>query len=696
MALHLSPSFCLFTVTIIFIIVHVPASVSATYAKYENCSAPFHCANLENVSYPFWGASRPEYCGHPGYELDCAGEFAEVTILKIDYKVLEVNYSSRTLTVAMEDYWDNICPLKLVDGSIDFSLFNYTSDTENITLYYRCPALLEDISAELLPFQFNCSSADKNPYNFFSIWDSDRVNSSMTEAICSYLSSCDTKVTISVGQTTFTAIERNPTLVNLMEALREGFGLQWFINDRLCDQCQGSGGLCGYDSDTRSFTCHCPDKPYPEHCPSKDKGEKKAKSLKAVIGVAVASGVVAIGLLCFCIFIVLRRRKSVAQYNGRYLQTLPSGTSSTSTSMSFSKSISTYPSSKSDLAKESTYFGAQVFSYAELEEATNNFDSSKELGDGGFGIVYYGVLKDGRSVAVKRLYESTVKRVEQFKNEIEILTRLRHRNLVALYGCTSRHSRELLLVYEYIPNGTVADHLHGNRSKSDSLSWSIRMNIAIETAEALAFLHASDVIHRDVKTNNILLDNRFHVKVADFGLSRFFPTNVTHVSTAPQGTPGYVDPQYYQCYQLTEKSDVYSFGVVLIELISSLEAVDTNRHRDDINLASMAINRIQNRALNELIDPYIGFEQDYAVRNMVTSVAELAFRCLQQDREDRPSMQEILQLLKEIQNQQLGAQKAEIVDFYSTDDVVLLKNVPPPLSSPDSGGNDKWMKIRTL
>lgn len=217
------------------------------------------------------------------------------------------------------------------------------------------------------------------------------------------------------------------------------------------------------------------------------------------------------------------------------------------------------------------------------------------------------------------------------------------------------------------------------------------MNIAIETAEALAFLHASDVIHRDVKTNNILLDNRFHVKVADFGLSRFFPTNVTHVSTAPQGTPGYVDPQYYQCYQLTEKSDVYSFGVVLIELISSLEAVDTNRHRDDINLASMAINRIQNRALNELIDPYIGFEQDYAVRNMVTSVAELAFRCLQQDREDRPSMQEILQLLKEIQNQQLGAQKAEIVDFYSTDDVVLLKNVPPPLSSPDSGGNDKWV-----
>lgn len=178
-------------------------------------------------------------------------------------------------------------------------------------------------------------------------------------------------------------------------------------------------------------------------------------------------------------------------------------------------------------------------------------------------------------------------------NEVEILTRLRHQNLVALYGCTSKRSRELLLVYEYIPNGTVADHLHGRRANSGLLSWPVRLSVAVETACALAYLHASDIIHRDVKTNNILLDNDFHVKVADFGLSRLFPTDVTHVSTAPQGTPGYVDPEYYQCYQLTEKSDVYSFGVVLIELISSKQAVDTNRDRQDINLSNMAVNKIQ-------------------------------------------------------------------------------------------------------
>ena len=164
--------------------------------------------------------------------------------------------------------------------------------------------------------------------------------------------------------------------------------------------------------------------------------------------------------------------------------------------------------------------------------------------------------------------------------EIQILTRLRHKNLVTLYGCSSLYtlrSHELLLVYEYIPNFTIAYHLFGEVTKAYLLPWPTRMKIAIETASALAYLHASDIIHRDVKTSNILLDDNFCVKVADFGLSRLFPNNATHVSTAPQGTPGYVDPEYQQNCQLTSKSDVYSFGVVLVELISSMRAIDITR-----------------------------------------------------------------------------------------------------------------------
>ncbi|XP_062110040.1 LEAF RUST 10 DISEASE-RESISTANCE LOCUS RECEPTOR-LIKE PROTEIN KINASE-like 1.1 [Humulus lupulus] len=308
----------------------------------------------------------------------------------------------------------------------------------------------------------------------------------------------------------------------------------------------------------------------------------------------------------------------------------------------------------------SGYLGVLVFSYQDLSEATNNFAAEKELGHGGFGSVYHGKLKDGREVAVKRLYEYNSKRVqEQFINEIEILTHLRHKNLVSLYGCTSRQCRELLLVYEYIPNGTVADHLHGEHAKTSPLTWPIRLSIAIETASALAYLHASEIVHRDVKTNNILLDKYFCVKVADFGISRLFPNDVTHVSTAPQGTPGYVDPEYHQCYQLTSKSDVYSFGVVLIELLSSLPAVDITRHRHEINLANLAICKIQTSAYNELIDQNLGFDSDTEVRTMTIAVAELAFECLQQDKEMRPTMDEVLERLRIIKD---GKIQTQVVD----------------------------------
>ncbi|KRG90889.1 hypothetical protein GLYMA_20G120200v4 [Glycine max] len=395
---------------------------------------------------------------------------------------------------------------------------------------------------------------------------------------------------------------------------------------------------------------------------------KKGSSLKLVIGIGIPS-MLAIGLL----FLFLLYKRKYATSGGQL------------------ESRDSYSDSSSNPHREtsSEYFGVPLFLYEQLKEATNNFDHTKELGDGGFGTVYHGKLPDGREVAVKRLYEHNWKRVEQFMNEVKILTRLRHKYLVSLYGCTSRHSRELLLVYEYISNGTVACHLHGELAKPGSLPWSIRMKIAIETAIALTYLHASDIIHRDVKTNNILLDNNFCVKVADFGLSRDFPNNVTHVSTAPQGSPGYLDPEYYNCYQLTSKSDVYSFGVVLIELISSKPAVDMNRSRDEINLSNLAVRKIQESAISELVDPSLGFDSDNGIKGMIVSVAGLAFQCLQREKDLRPSMDEVLDELRRIES---GKDEGEVQDEGDVNGAAVSHSSAhsPPPASPE------WEEVRLL
>ncbi|KAJ8464159.1 hypothetical protein OPV22_026711 [Ensete ventricosum] len=421
------------------------------------------------------------------------------------------------------------------------------------------------------------------------------------------------------------------------DLLKNGFLVEWWTDPEDCEDCRDSG----------------------------DKGHKNKN--KFVIGICVGVGcLVMASFCCFFYYHCSRRRKQQSSFL-------------------LSRNVSSDPTSERDLESGSEQYHTQIFMYEELEGATDGFSTSNVLGDGGFGTVYKGKLRDGRTVAIKRFYKNNYRLVEQFINEVYILSSIRHQNLVTLYGCTSRSSRELLLVYEYVPNGTVADHLHGCRACEEALTWPLRMSIAIETADALTYLHAvtPQIIHRDVKTTNILLDRCFHVKVGDFGLSRLFPVNATHVSTAPQGTPGYVDPDYHQCYQLTDKSDVYSFGVMLVELISSKPAVDISRPSRDINLANMAIDKIQKQELDQLVDPKLCFRSDSNTRTMIERVAGVAFRCLQTEKEMRPAIKEVLEVLKGIEDEgRNGAKGVEADATVNDEDCLLWKKSQP--HSPDS------------
>ncbi|CAI0553990.1 unnamed protein product [Linum tenue] len=303
---------------------------------------------------------------------------------------------------------------------------------------------------------------------------------------------------------------------------------------------------------------------------------------------------------------------------------------------------------KASNCNPSKYMSGECGGTTDIERATNGFSDKQRLGTGAYGTVYSGKLHNDECVAIKKIRHRDTDSIDQVMNEIKLLSSVSHPNLVRLLGCCIE-SGEQILVYEFMPNGTLCQHLQRERGKG--LPWPIRLAVATETANAIAYLHSAvnpPIYHRDIKSSNILLDYNFKSKVADFGLSRLGLTENSHVSTAPQGTPGYLDPQYHQYFHLSDKSDVYSFGVVLVEIITGLKVVDFSRPHSEVNLAALAIDRIGRGGVDDIIDPYLEPHRDAWTLSSIHNVAELAFRCLAFHRDMRPSMTEVAQELENI------------------------------------------------
>uniref|UniRef100_A0A0E0M4K5 Protein kinase domain-containing protein n=1 Tax=Oryza punctata TaxID=4537 RepID=A0A0E0M4K5_ORYPU len=395
------------------------------------------------------------------------------------------------------------------------------------------------------------------------------------------------------------------------------------------DECKLAGKCFGDCTNTPGdYECRCPrgargDPRIPNGCVKTNLG------LSVGIGVGSGAGLLVMGLgAAFLIRKVKKQRarmlrqKFFKQNRGHLLQQLVS--------------------QKADIAER------MIIPLPELEKATNNFDKSRELGGGGHGTVYKGILSDLHVVAIKKSKEAVQREIDEFINEVAILSQINHRNVVKLFGCCLE-TEVPLLVYEFISNGTLYHHLHVEGPTS--LPWEARLRIATETARALAYLHSAvsfPIIHRDIKSHNILLDGSLTTKVSDFGASRCIPAEQTGITTAVQGTLGYLDPMYYYTGRLTEKSDVFSFGVVLIELLTRKKPY-AYRSSDDESLVAHFTTLLTQGNLGDILDPQVKEEGGEEVKE----VAVLAVACVKLKAEERPTMRQVEMTLESVRSSSL-------------------------------------------
>ncbi|XP_050273963.1 receptor-like protein kinase FERONIA isoform X3 [Quercus robur] len=376
----------------------------------------------------------------------------------------------------------------------------------------------------------------------------------------------------------------------------------------------------------------------PPTLPTATKSNNNRIKITAIVGGGI-SGIIVLLILGF---LILRRAKT----SWRWRRPL---------SFQTSKSTKTHGSSLPYLCRN--------FSLAEIKAATKNFDQNSIIGVGGFGDVYKGYIHvDGEAthVAIKRLKPGSQQGVQEFRTEIEILSQLRHHHLVSLIGYCN-DGNEMILVYDFMPGGTLCSHLYDtDMSHKTPLPWNQRLQICLGAARALNYLHIGakhPIIHRDVKSANILLDEKWTAKVSDFGLSKFGSTSTSkaHVSTAVKGSFGYLDPEYYRRRQLTEKSDVYSFGVVLFEVLCARPPIMQTVEHEEMSLAEWAPKCYRNGKLDQIVDPLLKAEIE---PECLKKFGEIAVSCLHDNGTERPSMNDVVWGLELALQLQGSAEKA--------------------------------------
>lgn len=325
------------------------------------------------------------------------------------------------------------------------------------------------------------------------------------------------------------------------------------------------------------------------------------------------------------------------------------------------------------------------FTLRDLDFATNRFSAVNVLGEGGYGVVYRGRLINGTEVAVKKLLNNLGQAEKEFRVEVEAIGHVRHKNLVRLLGyCIEGVHR--MLVYEYVNNGNLEQWLHGAMRQHGTLTWEARMKVILGTAKALAYLHEAiepKVIHRDIKSSNILIDDEFNAKVSDFGLAKLLDSGESHITTRVMGTFGYVAPEYANTGLLNEKSDIYSFGVLLLEAVTGRDPVDYGRPANEVNLVEWLKMMVGTRRVEEVLDPNL--EVKTTTRALKRALL-VALRCVDPDSDKRPKMSQVVRML-EADEYPLREDRRNGKSRTASLDIDSMKEVSGPADSENKAGD---------
>ncbi|KAI3856034.1 hypothetical protein MKW92_037717 [Papaver armeniacum] len=387
---------------------------------------------------------------------------------------------------------------------------------------------------------------------------------------------------------------------------------------------------------------------YAHFSESDSAGGSKKMSLGIIVGASVG-GFILLVLIFVGAYLFCRKRVKTVTERRNVSEPRHSGAASWDPT----KSSDSFPQLK----------GPKVFTSNELRKATNNFSEANDIGSGGYGKVYRGTLASGQLVAIKRSQPGSSQGRNEFTTEVELLSRVHHKNLVGLVGFCFE-DKEQMLVYEFVPNGTLKGSLTGK--SGIRLDWNRRLRVALGAAKGLSYLHDlanPPIIHRDIKTNNILLDERLNAKVADFGLSKPMGDREDgEILTQVKGTMGYLDPEYYMSNQLTTKSDVYSFGVVLLELLTARVPLEKGRYI--VREVRVAMDRQKDRyGLNELLDSALGLTNPL---KGLEQFVDLAMRCVEETGDERPTMSEVVKEIERIMQMAGMNTNADSASFDAT------------------------------